>query len=182
MSHLSDLILFGPRLAIAVGTETARRVPNLVAGSYRVVSELLVASSRDSGDGATATRTAAKATPPDAPDPPEAEPELPEVVPNVPQAVDGGFPEPSGTDPGNLSGDPSPHHALNTPVGTPDPTEWPDPYEARNDPLDPPDTDAESFGEEPHPPVGGSSTSDSHQDADIEAPDANPPQRDKLDD
>ena len=184
MPRLSDLILFGPRLAIAVVTEAARRAPNVVAGSYRTVSELVAVPLRDWG-GDRAARTEAKTTPPPAlPEPaeaPEAEPELPEVVPNVPHAVDGGFPEPSGSDPGDLSRDPSPHHALNTPVRAPDPTEWPDPYEKRNDPRDPPDPDAQAFGEEPHPSVGSTSTSDPHPDADIEGPDANASQRDKLD-
>ncbi len=35
--------------------------------------------------------------------------------------------------------DPSeePHHDLSNPVGEPDPTEWPDPYEKRSDPRGP---------------------------------------------
>jgi len=37
-----------------------------------------------------------------------------------------GFPEPPGKDPGDRSKDPEPHHALNNPVGEPDPTKWPD--------------------------------------------------------
>jgi hypothetical protein len=45
-------------------------------------------------------------------------------------------------------GDPSPHHSLGSPVGEPDPTEWPDPYEDRPDPRDPPDPDRAPFGEE----------------------------------
>jgi hypothetical protein len=105
-------------------------------------------------------------------DPPESKsdalgagPDLPEVVSDVPQAVDGGFPEPSGNDPGDISSDPSPHHALNAPVGAPDPTEWPDPYDQRSDPRDPPRSDGEPFAEEPHPPVGSTSTSDPHPDA-----------------
>lgn len=186
MRTLSDLVLFVPRLALTVGGEAARRVPNLVAGSYRSVFELLGDRLRESGDDAGAARV--KATAPGWTEPLETSAEATqpeavraEVVPNVPQAVDGGFPEPSGKDPGDLSGDPSPHHALNTPVGAPDPTEWPDPYEEREDPRDPPDPDDEAFGEEPHPPVGGTSTSAPHPDADIEAPNANPPQRDKLD-
>ena len=186
MRSLSDFVFFGPRLALTIGGEAARRVPNLVAASYRSVFELLGDRLRESGDDTNAARV--KATAPAGTEPPESEPGAPkadaeraEVVPNVPQAVDGGFPEPSGKDPGDLSGDPSPHHALNTPVGAPDPTEWPDPYEEREDPRDPPDPDGEAFGEEPHPPVGSTSTSDPHPDADVEAPNANPPQRDKLD-
>jgi hypothetical protein len=94
-----------------------------------------------------------------------------------------GFPEPPGEDPGDVSKDPTPHHALANPVDDPDPTEWPDPYERREDPRDPPDPDARPFGEEPHPKVGSTSTSEPHPAADPEAGDrAEPPQRDKLDD
>ena len=76
-----------------------------------------------------------------------------------------------------------PHHALNNPISDPDPTEWPDPYEKREDPLDPPDPDGLPFGEEPHAPTGGTSTSQPHPSQDPEARDAwKPPQRDNLDD
>lgn len=78
--------------------------------------------------------------------------------------------------------DREPHHELNNPVGDPDPTEWPDPYEKRPDPRDPPDPDGEPFGEEPHPPTNAPSTSEPHPDQDIEAVKANPPERDNLDD
>ena len=37
--------------------------------------------------------------------------------------------------------DDAPHRDLSNPVGEPDPTEWPDPYETREDPRDPPDPD-----------------------------------------
>jgi hypothetical protein len=71
------------------------------------------------------------------------------------RAADGepesGFPEPPGPDEGDRSKDPEPHHALNNPVGEPDPTEYPDPYEQRPDPK----------GED-HPPTGGGSTSEPH--------------------
>jgi hypothetical protein len=88
-----------------------------------------------------------------------------------------GFPEPPGKDPGDRSKDPSPHHSLNTPVGEPDPTEWPDPYDRRPDPRGPVDA-----GEEvPHPPAGATSTSEPHPAEDLEAPDSGPPERDKLD-
>jgi hypothetical protein len=79
-------------------------------------------------------------------------------------------------------GDREPHHELNNPVGEPDPTEWPDPYEKRDDPRDPADPDGEPFGEEPHPDTGSVSTSEPHPSQDPEAPDAEPPKRDKLDD
>lgn len=55
----------------------------------------------------------------------------------------------SGPDEGDRSQDAEPHHALNNPVGEPDETEWPDPYERRPDPRD-----------EEHPPTGSTSTSD----------------------
>jgi hypothetical protein len=94
-----------------------------------------------------------------------------------------GFPEPPGEDPGDVSKDPTPHHSLSNPVDDPDPTEWPDPYEGREDPRDPPDPDARPFGEEPHPKVGSTSTSEPHPSADPEVGDrAKPPRRDRLDD
>ena len=75
-----------------------------------------------------------------------------------------------------------PHHALNNPIDDPDPTEWPDPYEKRPDPLDPGEPDGEPFGKEPHAPTGATSTSAPHPAQDIEAGDrAQPPERDKLD-
>ena len=55
----------------------------------------------------------------------------------------------SGPDEGDRSQDPEPHHALNNPVGEPDETEWPDPYEKRPDPR-----------AEEHPPTGSTSTSE----------------------
>jgi hypothetical protein len=69
------------------------------------------------------------------------------------------------------SKDPAPHHALNTPVGEPDPTEWPDPYEQRPDPRD-----------EDHPPTGSTSTSEPHPAQDPEAEPWEGPKRDKVDD
>ncbi len=84
-----------------------------------------------------------------------------------------GFPETPGKDPGDRSKDPSPHHALNSPVGEPDPTEWPDPYEHRPDPRDP---------ELGHPAAGSLSTSEPHPSDDPEAIDWEGPKRDRLDD
>jgi hypothetical protein len=93
-----------------------------------------------------------------------------------------GFRETPGKDPGDISKDEDPHHALNNPVGEPDPTEWPDPYDKRPDPRDPPDPDGEPFGEEPHPPTGAQSTSEPHPSKDPEAGDRwEGPKRDKLD-
>lgn len=94
-----------------------------------------------------------------------------------------GFPETPGEDPGDRSRDPEPHHALNNPVGEPNPEEWPDPYETREDPRMPPDPDGKPFGEEPHPDAGAISTSEPHPSQDPEAGDAwEGPKRDKLDD
>lgn len=86
-------------------------------------------------------------------------------------------------EPGDISNDKDPHHALNNPVGEPDPTEWPDPYEKREDPRDPGDPNDPLTGAEPHPATGAESTSEPHPSEDPEAGDrAKPPQRDKLDD
>ena len=87
-----------------------------------------------------------------------------------------GFPEPQGKDPGDISRDEDPHHSLNNPVGEPDPTEWPDPYERRPDPKAP-DRGAGEGG------PGDMSTSDPHPSQDPEAADRwEAPERDKLDD
>ncbi|CAN5203423.1 hypothetical protein BH20ACT20_BH20ACT20_01480 [soil metagenome] len=108
--------------------------------------------------------------------------------PNQPRTADpgtaeGGFPEPPGDSDDLPDRDRDPHHALNNPVGEPDPTEWPDPYEKREDPRDPPDPDGQPFGEEPHAPTGSISTSEPHPSQDLEARDrAAPPERDNLDD
>jgi hypothetical protein len=64
-----------------------------------------------------------------------------------------------------------PHHPLNNPVGEPDETEWPDPYEKRDDPRD-----------EDHPATGSTSTSEPHPSQDPEAEPWEGPKRDKLDD
>src|SRR4029453_15539280 len=97
MSLPSDIILFGPRLAIAVGSETASRV---FSGLRR--AGLLGDPGGDSS-AERSTRGENAPVPVVQGDPPEAgsaalelEPDLPEVIPNVPQAVGGGFPEPSG--------------------------------------------------------------------------------------
>jgi hypothetical protein len=77
-----------------------------------------------------------------------------------------------------------PHHELNNPVvDDPDLTEFPDPYDKREDPRDPVDSDGMSFGEEPHPQTGSESTSEPplEQDPTVERG-GRPPQRDKLDD
>jgi hypothetical protein len=77
---------------------------------------------------------------------------------------------------------PSPHRSLSNPVRDPDPTEWPDPYEKREDPRDPEDPDHRPFGEEPHPASGSTSTSEPHPSKDPEAGDRwEGPKRDKVD-
>lgn len=92
-----------------------------------------------------------------------------------------GLPEDPGHDQEDRSEDQDPHHALNIPVGEPDPTEWPDPYDQREDPRDPVDPDLE-FGEAPHTPTGSQSTSAPNPKQDPEAePWAEAPKRDKLD-
>jgi hypothetical protein len=96
-----------------------------------------------------------------------------------------GFPEPPGRDPGDVSrqgAERDPHHALNNPVGEPDPTEWPDPYDTRPDPRDPADPDGQPFGEDPHSPTGATSTSEPHPSQDPEAIAWEGPKRDKVDD
>jgi hypothetical protein len=65
----------------------------------------------------------------------------------------------------------NPHSPLNNPIDDPDPTEWPDPYERREDPRD-----------EDHPPTGSGSTSEPHPSQDPEAEPVEAPERDKLDD
>jgi|SRR5579864_3427835 len=93
-----------------------------------------------------------------------------------------GVPEPAGQDPEDRSRDRDPHHALNTPVGEPDPTEWPDPYDHRPDPRDPVGPDADPLVEAPHTPTGAESTSAPNPKQDPEAqPWAEGPKRDKLD-
>ncbi len=85
-----------------------------------------------------------------------------------------GFPEPPGRDPGDRRGDPTPHSSLNNPVGEPDPTEWPDPYDTR--------PDAKAPAEDPHTPTGAISTSEPHPSQDPEAEYWEGPKKDKLDD
>jgi hypothetical protein len=86
-------------------------------------------------------------------------------------------------EPGDRSHDKEPHHALNNPVADPDETEYPDPFEKREDPRDPVDPDDAPFGEEPHPQVGSESTSEPPPALDPAVGDlAKPPKRDNLDD
>ena len=82
-----------------------------------------------------------------------------------------GFPEvPAEDEPGNRTNDRTPHSSLNNPVDEPDPTEWPDPYDKREDPRG-----------DGRPVPGSTSTSEPHHSQDPEAVDSEPPERDKLD-
>jgi hypothetical protein len=177
MARVTDTLLFGPRLALAVGGGVMRRLPSVASGSYRLATQMLGRGRSEPDERGPAGMANVPVTPAS-----EADTDVPEVRSTVPQKIGGGFPEPPGKDPGDISDDPSPHHALTNPVGDPDPTEWPDPYEQRDDPRDPPDPDGAPFGEEAHPQVGAGSTSQPHPDADIEAGETNPPERDRIDD
>jgi hypothetical protein len=64
-----------------------------------------------------------------------------------------------------------PHHDLNNPVDEPDETEWPDPYDKREDPRS-----------KDHPHTGSRSTSEPHPSQDPEAEPWEGPKRDKVDD
>jgi hypothetical protein len=91
-----------------------------------------------------------------------------------------GFPEPPGKDPGDRRGDPEPHHALSNPVDEgPDESEWPDPYDHREDPREPPP--AGELADETHPTPGAGSTSAPHPSQDPEAEPWEGPKRDKVD-
>ena len=107
-------------------------------------------------------------------------PGQPETAP--PGEAVSGFPEPPGLDPGDVSDAPTPHSALNTPVGEPDPTEWPDPYDRREDPRAPADEMVFPGDHQAHTPAGAQTTSAPPPDQDIEAPQTGAPDTDRLDD
>lgn len=74
----------------------------------------------------------------------------------------------------------SPHSPLNNPVTEPDLTEWPDPYDHREDPRDPGDEMA--LGDDAvHTATGSTSTSEPHPSQDPEAEPWEGPKRDKVD-
>ncbi len=109
----------------------------------------------------------------------KAKPPKPKAAPKPKPAA--GIPKPD-AEPGNRSLDKGPHQALNNPVGEPDETEYPDPYETRPDPRDPVDPDGAPFGEEPHPATGSESTSEPPLEDDPEHPEGGrPPRRENLD-
>jgi hypothetical protein len=70
----------------------------------------------------------------------------------------------------------NPHHALNNPVtDEPDPTEWPDPYDRREDPRDPDPDQLVPGARAPHTPTGSQSTSSPHPSQDPQAARRNGP-------
>ncbi|MBV9537286.1 MAG: hypothetical protein JO321_17945 [Solirubrobacterales bacterium] len=74
----------------------------------------------------------------------------------------------------------TPHSPLNYPVAEPDLTEWPDPYDRREDPRDP--GEEMVFGEGAgHTYTGSTSTSEPHPSQDPEAEPWEGPKRDKVD-
>jgi hypothetical protein len=73
-----------------------------------------------------------------------------------------------------------PHHSLNNPASDPDPTEWPDPYDRRPDPLDPEEGDGE--GEAPRAEPGATSTSQPHPSQDPVTTEHERPERDRKQD
>jgi hypothetical protein len=73
-----------------------------------------------------------------------------------------------------------PHSPLNNPITEADLTEWPDPYDHREDPLDP--GEEMVFGDEAgHTQTGATSTSEPHPSQDPEAAQWEGPKRDKVD-
>lgn len=107
-------------------------------------------------------------------------PRKPETAP--PGVPASGFPEPPGKDPGDISRGQSPYSALNAPVGEPDPTAWPDPYDRRADPRAPSEDMVFPADGASHTPVGATSDSEPPAADDIEAPNTDAPERDNLDD
>jgi hypothetical protein len=116
---------------------------------------------------------------PPKPKPDKAKPPKPKAAPKPKPTAEKSKPA---AEPGDRSHDNGPHQALNNPVGEPDETEYPDPYETRPDPRDPVDPDGAPFGEEPHPIVGSESTSEPPVENDPEHPEGGrPPRRENLD-
>jgi hypothetical protein len=109
----------------------------------------------------------------------DGKPAKPKAAPKPKPAAEKSKPD---SEPGNRSHDKGPHQALNNPVGEPDETEYPDPFETRPDPRDPADPDGAPFGEEPHPATGAESTSEPPLENDPEHPEGGrPPRRENLD-
>jgi hypothetical protein len=126
------------------------------------------------------------------------EPSPPSTEPVVPSAAVQTEPLPEAEPPADISGgegaavvehEPgpgtsvrarTPHSALNNPVTEPDLTEWPDPYDQREDPRDPGE-EMVFGGDAGHTPPGAISTSEPHPSQDPEAEPAEGPKRDKVD-
>jgi hypothetical protein len=124
-------------------------------------------------------KAASKPKPAPKPDSGKAKPPKPKAAPKPKLAADKSQ---TAAEPGDRSLDKGPHQALNNPVGEPDETEYPDPYEMRPDPRDPADPDGAPFGEEPHPATGSESTSEPPVENDPEHPEGGrPPRRENLD-
>lgn len=81
---------------------------------------------------------------------------------------------------GTSAGARDPHSALNNPVTEADLTEWPDPYDHREDPRDPGE-EMVFGGETGHTQTGATSTSEPHPSQDPEAEAWEGPKRDKVD-
>lgn len=120
-----------------------------------------------------------------APQPKPAKPAKPKAAKAAkPKPAKPAKPKPApGAEPGDQRGGKDPHHALNNPVADPDPTEYPDPFDKREDPRDPADPDGAPFGAEAHPQTGAQSSSEPPPAQDPEVGDrAKPPRRENLDD
>lgn len=85
--------------------------------------------------------------------------------------------EPGGATSGHAR---DPHSALNNPIAEADLTEWPDPYDHREDPRDPGE-EMVFGGEAGHTQTGATSTSEPHPSQDPEAEAWEGPKRDKVD-
>jgi hypothetical protein len=158
--------------------DTSKRVRLVAAGAglaAAAVGGVVVRKALRRGDeGANADPIAETPTAP--PGSEAKEPTPPAPKPPAPKPAKPKAPPKPASEPGNISGDAEPHHALNNPVGEPDETEYPDPFEKRDDPRDPVDPDGEPFGEEPHPQTGSESTSEPP--ASLDPDRVEPPDRD----
>jgi hypothetical protein len=149
-----------------LATRTTKRALAAVGGGVATVAGGLVRQIEKSG---SAPEPRAPRPEPRAPQPAKPEPQKPR--PAKPKtAKPRSRPKPKAAR--------DPHHALNNPAVDPDETEYPDPFEKREDPRDPAGPDDIPFGEEAHPPTGAESTSEPPPGQDPEVGDrAEPPRR-----
>ncbi len=116
VSTLKDMVRFGAAAA-EFGVDLAREVGTGIKGVVRAATRDALKAVREREPMA---QDAITPRPEDQPGSDKsasaADDDLPKVIPNVPQAVGGGFPEPPGRDPNDLSKHDEPHHVLNTPV------------------------------------------------------------------